>query len=162
MASNVSNVTIRRYTRNTSWISIRRNQLWGYWSWGGVWTLLMCSVHVLNNAMSMPFVNVDHRRWRSIHLVGKVLLICLFTGGGERSFWGCLQSQMEGQRCCNQDHREWIREESLYCWGIFGTEFSSVKVIQLKHCQDLISQLNLFHLTTSVVAAHSTGWCVWQ
>lgn len=28
----------------------------------------------------------------------------LFSGGGERSFWGRLQSKMERKRCCNQDY----------------------------------------------------------
>lgn len=32
------------------------------------------------------------------------LVNCPFSGGGERSFWGCLQSQMERQRRRNQDH----------------------------------------------------------
>ncbi len=67
---------------------------------------------------------------------------CPCSGGGKRSFWGCLQSQVERQRCCNQDHRKWIREKSLHCWGkcLWWTFYSVHKL-----SQDMISQFNLSH-----------------
>lgn len=46
----------------------------------------------------------ERSEYKAKKLIPSNNFIYPFSGGGERSFWGCLQSQMERQRCCNQDH----------------------------------------------------------